>query len=231
MSLNKIRTISLVFCLLCSAVITAQEQPILTPVQYFELVSEKFGKIQDYQADITIKMDDSEIEWKGNLIYKSPNKLRIDYKEPNEQVLVFNGERLMFYRPEYSTVFEQTIKNRSDSSAVLMAGSRELSLLKENFNIGYLIGPDPVPLDEDSDEMVVKLKFSANTTTEGFKELEIAFSLDGFYRRVTGRTHNQTWTIEFTKVVINPGIPDPRFEYEPPANANVYTDFLYGAME
>ena len=231
MNLSKIRIISLVFCLLCSAVITAQEQPILTPVQYFELVSEKFSKIRDYQADISITKDESEIEWKGNLIYKSPNKLRIDYKEPNEQVFVLNGETLMFYRPEYSTVFEQTIKNRSESSVLLMAGGQELSLLKENFNVGYLIGPDPVPLDDDSDEMVIKLKFSANTTAEGFKELEIAFSLDGFYRRVTGKTYNQTWTIEFTKVVINPGIPDPRFDYEPPANANVYTDFLFGTME
>ena len=105
------------------------------------------------------------------------------------------------------------------------------SSFARNYSVAYLIGPDPVPLDEGSKEMVVKLKFRANSTAESFRELEIAFSKDGFYRRVKGRTLNQSWTIDFTNVVINPGIPDPRFDYRYPANANVYQDFLFGSSE
>jgi len=213
------------------SVIGAQPQNLLTPVDFFSRVSKAFGRIQDYQAEIRIFMEEDEIEWRGSLLYKKPDMLRIDYTEPAEQVLVFNGEKLIFYRPEYSTVFEQAVQQRTDGSAGLLQTDEELSLLRDNYSVAYLVGPDPVPLEEDSEEMVIKLKFRANSTAENFRELEISFDENDFYRRVIGRTLNRTWQVDFTGVVINPGIPDPRFDYKYPANANVYDDFLFEAQE
>jgi len=221
------RIIPFIVLLLTMVLMTADSQAILTPAQYFAKVSEKFSQIQDYQAQIRIAMEEHELEWSGSLIYKKPDKLRIDYEEPAEQVLVYDGEILIFYRPEYSTVFEQQISGQSSGTTALLPSGQELSLLRQNYSVAYLIGPEPAPLDEESEEMVVWLKFRANTTAEGFRELEIAIGEDGFYRRVLAKALNQTWEIDFTKVILNPGIPDQRFFYKYPANANVYPDFLF----
>jgi outer membrane lipoprotein carrier protein len=218
------RIIPSIVLLLTMVLMTADSQAILTPAQYFAKVSEKFSQIQDYQAQIRITMEEHELEWSGSLIYKKPDKLRIDYEEPAEQVLVYDGETLIFYRPEYSTVFEQRI---SGGTTALLPSGQELSLLRQNYSVAYLIGPEQAPLDEESEEMVVWLKFRANTTAEGFREMEIAIGEDGFYRRVLAKALNQTWEIDFTNVILNPGIPDQRFFYKYPANANVYPDFLF----
>lgn len=215
--------------LFCVALLPAQE--FVTPADYFDRVSAAFGAIDDYRAVVTIDQNEGEPVMKGNLLYRNPNKLRIDFQEPREQVLAMDGEKLTIYIPRYSYILEQQLKRRSDATVALMASSQELSYLKENYRVAYVVGPDPVPLDEGSDEMVVKLKFRSRSSAEGFRQLEIAFREDGMIRRVVGEMSGKTLTMDFQDVQINTGIPEQRFEYEAPVHANVYKDFLFEGME
>ena len=223
------RLIFFVFVLFGLTFVGSQE--LLTPSKFFEGVSGEFGDIRDYQANITIDQNDGEIIMSGTLIYKSPNKLRIDFTEPREQVLAMDGQILRIYIPMYSYVLEQPIKRSTNPSILFTGSEQELSYLKDNYNVAYLVGPDPVPLDEDSDEMVVKLKFQSHTTAEGFKQLEIAFSEQGMIRRVKGKTLNGNLVMDFTKIATNLNIPDARFDYKAPPNANVFNDFLFEGIE
>jgi outer membrane lipoprotein-sorting protein len=215
--------------LLCA--LTAPAQEFVTPADYFDRVSQSFGAIQDYTAIVTIDQNDGELVMKGNLMYKNPNKLRIDFQEPREQVLAMDGEKLTIYIPRYSYILEQQLKRRSEATVALMASNQELSYLEENYSVAYLVGPDPVPLEEGSAEMVVKLKFQSRSSVEGFRQLEISFREDGMIRRVIGRMPGKTLTMDFTNIQIDPGIPEERFEYESPVHANVYKDFLFEGME
>jgi outer membrane lipoprotein-sorting protein len=176
-SRRRITSVLISALVLCTAVLGAQE--FLTPARYFDEVSKKFGRIKDYQAVITIDQNDGELIMKGNLIYKSPNKLRIDFAEPREQVLSMDGELLTIYIPKYSYILEQKLKRRSQATIALMASTQELSYLKENYSIAYVVGPDPIPLDETSSERVIKLKFQSHSTVEGFRQLEISFTREG----------------------------------------------------
>ena len=133
-----------------------------------------------------------------------------------------------------------------------MASSQELTYLKDNYSVAYLVGPEPVPLSYepdkegeseeepekevpgpggDSDEMVMKLKFQSLSSAEGFRQLEISFSESGFIRRVTGTSINKELTLDFTDVRIDQNIPDAKFEYKAPANANVFSDFLFEVID
>ena len=235
--------------LLFLAALTLSGQNFLTPARYFEQVSQKFSTIEDYQANITINLNEGELVMVGSVMYKSPNKLRIDFTEPREQVLAMDGQKLIVYIPTYSYALEQTLVRRSDASVALMASSQELSYLKDNYSVAYLIGPDAVPLsyepgsegkseedegpkvDSESEEMVMKLKFQSRSSAEGFRRLEIAFAESGFIRRVTGRSIGKQLTLDFTDVRINENIPDAKFEYKAPANANVFNDFLFEVVD
>jgi outer membrane lipoprotein-sorting protein len=206
-------------------------QDFLTPTRFFDDVSQRFGQIKDYEALINIDQNEGELVMSGSIIYKSPNKLRIDFTSPEEQVLSMDGEMLVIYIPKYSYILEQKLKRHSQSTLALMASSQELTYLKNNYSVAYLVGPEPVPLEEGSQEMVIKLKFQSHSAVKGYKQLEIAFDMNGMIRRVVGNMANGTIVMDFENIVTNQGIPDARFEYESPVNANVYKDFLFEGMD
>lgn len=204
----------------------AAAQDIVTPAAFLDRVSKRFGEISDYQADVAISSEGEQESMAGRLAYKSPNKLRIDFNRPREQVLASNGETLLVYVPRYSYVLEQKLQKRSEAALALMASSRELAYLKTHYSAAYVVGPELVPLEPGSREMVTKLKFQS-LSVDGFRKLEIAFDRTLMIRRVTGSTGNREIVMDLKNVRVNQGVPDARFDYRPPASANVYRNFLF----
>jgi chaperone LolA len=205
-------------------------QDILTAEAYFDEVSERYGKIQDYTAKVTIT--EGETVMKGKLYYKSPNLLRIDFGEPVDQVLVSDGEELTIYIPKYEVIMLQKLKRRSAATVAAMAAQQGLNLLKKNYAVAYLTGLGLVPLDEGSEEMVHKLKLTSRSASEGFRQVVLAVGRTGLIRRVTGVTLSyQEIAFDLTDVMVNQNIPDTRFKYDSPPYANVYNDFLFDAEE
>jgi outer membrane lipoprotein-sorting protein len=213
---------------LVSQAIPAQE--IQTAENYFDEVSARYGKIQDYSA--TISITQGEAVMKGKLFYKSPNLLRIDFSDPEDQVLVTDGEMLTVYIPRYEVILEQKLKRRSQAALASMASEQGLNLLKKNYAVAYLTGPEFVPLEEGSREMVRMLKLTSRSTAEGFRQIVIAVGRNGLIRRITGVTLSyEEFVFDLMDIGINQGIPDARFKYDSPAYANVYQNFLFEAEE
>jgi outer membrane lipoprotein-sorting protein len=217
------------FLLLCiPGVLTAQE--ILTAENYFDEVSARYGKIQDYTA--TISITQGETVMTGTLYYKNPNLLRIDFTDPEEQVLVTNGEELTIYIPKYEVILVQKLRRRSQAALANMASEQGLHLLKKNYGVAYLSGPNYVPLEEGSEEMVRKLKLESRSTAEGFRQIVLAVGKTGLIRRITGVTIGyEEFVLDLTDIIVNQNILDTRFEYDSPPYANVYKDFLFEAEE
>ena len=208
------------------AAVSAAAQDIVTPGAFLDRASKRFSEIRDYQADVTISSDGEQESMVGRLAYKSPNKVRIDFTKPREQVLASNGVTLVVYVPRYSYVLEQKLQKRSEATLALMASSRELAYLKTHYSPAYVVGPEPVPLEDGSRELVTKLKFQS-LSVDGFRRLEIAFDRTLMIRRITGSTGTRTIVMDIKNVRLNQGIPDARFDYNPPASANVYRNFLF----
>ncbi|MBI9099325.1 MAG: outer membrane lipoprotein carrier protein LolA [Spirochaetaceae bacterium] len=198
-----------------------------TAEKFFSSVSEQHGDVSDYQAFITItKGNDVQ---SGDLLYKTPNLLRIDFAEPEDQVLIVNNELLELYIPKFRVSFKQTLKKHNQATLASMVSDQGLKLLKRNYKIGYLIGPDPVPLEDDSPEMVVKLKLTWMSQTEGFRELEMSINPDDkTIRRIIGVTGSfETIQFDFEKIDTLTTIPDTRFVYESPSEGNSIENFLF----
>ena len=205
-------------------------QEIQTAENYFDEVSVRYGKIQDYSANITITQGESVMS--GRLYYKNPNLLRIDFAQPEEQVLVTDGEALTVYIPRYEVVLEQKLRRRSQAAVAGMATEQGLNLLKRNYGVAYLTGPELVPLDEGSTEMVKTLRLTSRSTAEGFRQIVLAVGRNGLIRRITGVTLSyEEFRFDLTDLAVNQNIPDTRFRYTSPAYANVYRNFLFEAEE
>lgn len=233
--MNKIRYIITAIFILIS-IFSNFAQEFLTPADYFDQVSSKFSNMTDYQAIISIynQTTDSDgntqrsLLMKGNLIYRNPDKLRIDFTSPGTQVFVTNGEMLIWYIPAYSFVLQQKLRWKSPETMNMLT-AQGLQYIKNNYNMAYTVGPDPVPLDTNSGEMVYKLKCFSSSSS--YRQLEISITLNGMIRRVIGTTYSRTFVIDYENISINRSIPLERFDYTPPPNANVYENFLYEVIE
>jgi outer membrane lipoprotein-sorting protein len=206
-------------------------QEIITAENYLRMVSERYGGIRDYEANITIRSGNSDMT--GTVSHLSPSFLRIDFTRPADQVIVFNGEVLTIYLPEFRAVLSQTINQggRPSVSGAGMASADGLSLLRRNYVPSFVTGPNPEPLDSNnsSSERVVKLRLTRRSVSEGFREIILSINPDTrLIRRIEGRTIAEgDVRFDFTNIRTNQGIPEQRFIYDAPASANMYNNFLF----
>ncbi|GHV96616.1 membrane protein [Spirochaetia bacterium] len=216
------------FCMLIAGFCALSGQEIVTAERYLEMVSGRYGVIKDYEASIVIHSGSTEMT--GNVSHLSPSFLRIDFTRPAEQVIVFNGELLTVYLPEYRAVLNQNInQSRRPASGASLASAQGLSLLRRNYVPSFVTGPEPSPLDANSPERVVKIRLTRRSISEGFREIILHINPDTqLIRRIEGRTIAEgDVRFDFTNVKINQGIPEQRFIYDSPASAYLYNNFLF----
>jgi outer membrane lipoprotein-sorting protein len=217
--------ILLTFILALSPTLVSQE--IVTGADFFNRVAQNYANIQDYIAEFEMIIDDTLMS--GTIFFKDPNKMRIDFTDPEDQVLVSDGEILQVYVDEYDVTLTQSLNPASNPG---VASSDGLVLLRQNYQIAFKNSPDPEPLVEGdaSSELVYKLFLTWRNTAQGFREIEIAVTPDLLIRRMTAVTADRRDVqFSFNDIQINQNIPDARFEYDSPPSSNNFDNFLYGA--
>jgi outer membrane lipoprotein-sorting protein len=208
-------------------------QEIVTAERYLESVSRVYGEVKDYEARVVIRSGSTDM--RGNLSFLSPSFLRIDFTDPAEQVIVFNGDLLTVYLPGQRAVLSQAVTSsrRTGAAGASLASAQGLNLLRRNYIPSFVSGPGPVPLDEGSEEQVIKLRLTRRSVSEGFREIILSVNPESrLIRRIEGRTIAEgTVRFDFMDVRTNLGIPEGRFIYDSPASAFMYNDFLFRDTE
>ncbi len=212
-----------------STVAFAQNE-IQTAQMFFQSISEYYGTITDYEADVDITAGKSQM--KGKVSFKRPDMLRIDFSEPESQVIVFNGERLVIYLPKADAILSQTVSSDSEAGGANLATPQGLSLMNRYYSIGYENSPNAEPLDADNpkSEKVIKLILSRKNSSEGFRYIRLAISpKTKLIRRVQATSANteEDFIFNFSNYTLNNSIPDTRFLYDTPSDANTYDNFLF----
>ncbi len=200
-------------------------QNITTASAYFKSVSEYYGTLKDYEVDFEIKMDKQETA--GVLSFKAPDLLRMDYTNPKEQVIVFNGELLTVYLPNSDAILQQQVQD--NGSAVSLSTPQGLALLSRYYTVAYETGQNAEPLEEGSDEMVIKFILSRKSTAEAFRYIKVAVTASSnLIRRIEAVTpKGEEFIFNFYDYKLNQGISDQRFIYDAPPSANNINNFLF----
>ncbi|HEY9054669.1 MAG TPA: outer membrane lipoprotein carrier protein LolA [Rectinemataceae bacterium] len=206
----------------------ASAQEMLTADQFFAKVSAAYASVEDYEAQIAISNAGQPM--RGVLYFKSPAFLRINFSQPADQVIVFDGTTLKVYIPQYRAVLQQETGSAGLGAGAAALASREgLSMMKRNYTIAWESSPQASPLDQGSSEMVHKLMLTRKSVSEGFKTIRVSVSASNLLiRRIEGWTvSNERIAFDFTSITLNQGIPAARFLYDAPASANIYNNFLF----
>ena len=200
-------------------------QNITTASAYFKSVSEYYGTLKDYEVDFEIKMDKQETA--GVLSFKAPDLLRMDYTNPKEQVIVFNGELLTVYLPNSDAILQQQVQD--NGSAVSLSTPQGLALLSRYYTVAYETGQNAELLEEGSDEMVIKFILSRKSTAEAFRYIKIAVTASSnLIRRIEAVTpKGEEFIFNFYDYKLDQGISDQRFIYDAPPSANNINNFLF----
>ena len=215
------------FCaLFVSTVLFAQN--ITTASAYFKTISEYYGTIKDYEVDFEIKIEKAESA--GKLSFKAPNLVRMDYTNPPEQVICFNGDILTIYIKEPAeAVLQQQVTPDNTNNAASLSTPQGLSLMSRYYTVAYETGQNPEPLEEGSDEKVVKLILTRKSASEAFRYIKLAINNDTkLIRRIEAVTpKGEEFVFNFFDYVLNQNLSEQRFVYDAPSSANNYNNFLF----
>jgi len=215
------------FALSVLLVLPASAQGIVTADRFLQMVSEHYGTIGDYEANIVIRTGNTTMQ--GSLSYLSPSSLRIDFSQPANQVILFNGDELTVFLPELRVVLNQNVSQNRVAAGANLASAEGLSLLRRNYIPTFVTGPEPVNLDANSQEQVVRLRLTRRHVSEGFREIILSVNpATNMIRRIEGTTiAGVNVQFDFTNIRVNQGIPPMRFVYTPPAGANTIHNFMF----
>lgn len=209
------------FVFLFSASIFAQG--IVTARAFFDSVSAVYATVRDYEANVEIKANRTNMS--GRIFFKRPNLLRIDFTNPSEQVICFNGDLLTIYLPGSSAILNQSVQNTGAN----MASPQGLSLMSKYYSVAYETGATPVPLSDTDSTPVVKLRLGRKNTSEAFRYIKMAVDPKSkLIRRIEGITpQGESFVFTFRGYELNKGISDNKFVYDAPSSANNYNNFLF----
>jgi outer membrane lipoprotein carrier protein len=218
-------------CLILATASLASAQEIITASQYFDQVAERYSQVEDYQAKISIATGKDVMS--GAIAFKSPSNLRIDFSDPPDQVIAFDGQTLTVYIPAYKAVLSQAAAGKAGAGSASLASREGLKMMKRSYGVAFEKDPTPVPLEDAGSEKAVVLVLTRSTVAEGFKTIKIYVNPESkLIRRMEGWTlSGEKLRFDFRDITVNTGIPASRFLYDSPASANVYNNFLFKTEE
>ena len=183
-------------------------------------VESTYGKIIDLRAEFTQtarnKSLGQDIKAEGVVALKKGGKMRWDYKSPAPQQIVSDGTSLWVYTPELN----QVNKGNAPKALAGPAGSflSGLGKIREEFTVRFL---NPASPRDGSGRPVLDL--TPKQPTPLLTRLVLTVDPKDYVVRqaVLYDQFQNTVTMQFNKVQVNPGLSDSLFVFTPPKDAAV----------
>ncbi len=179
-----------------------------------------YGKITDLRAEFTQVANNKslgqDIKAEGIVYLKKGGKMRWDYKSPSPQQIVSDGTSLWVYTPELNQVNKGSApKALAGPAGSFLAG---LGRVRDEFNVRFL---------NPANKMDAAGRFALDLTPKAPTPLltRLVLSVDPkdhvVRQAVLYDQLQNTVTMTFTKVALNPGLADSLFTFAPPPGAAV----------
>jgi len=210
------RVVLAVFLLL-ALVSPAPAQELETVVDGLEAT---YGRMNDLRAEFTQvarnKSLGEDVKAEGTVYLKKGGKMRWEYKSPSPQQIVSDGTYLWVYTPELNQV------NKGDAPKALAgpAGSflQGLGKVREEFTVRFL---NPANKTDGTGRPVLDL--TPKKPTPLLTRLVLTLDPKDYVVRqaVLYDQLQNTVTMSFNRVALNPGLSDTLFAFTPPKGAAV----------
>jgi outer membrane lipoprotein-sorting protein len=224
-----------IFCFVVFIFSAYGEDELLSAKDLLQKYSDSFKKnVADYEADITWTQDNNV--QKGKVYFKNPQKLRINFTEPNRQVICTNGYYLWVYIDYLSLVLKQEIlakeKTKNSDGKIetvvnpILINPMGFDKFLTSYSIEYFETKNVSEYKDGSKVYTLKL-LRWRSSKNGFNTVFLTIQDNGIIRKIEGITAAyKKITLEIDNLKLNSKISDLLFNYEPPASANVVDNFI-----
>jgi len=152
----------------------------------------------------------------GSFEFQRPGKFRFDYRKPFEQIIVADGDTLWLYDVDLNQVSARRQQQVLGATpAAIVAAAPDLKALERDFTLTEEPDQDgqqwvkAVPKSGDGQLQSIRVGLRAGAGGAQLATLEIA---DSFGQRSV---------LTFSDVEVNLQLPPERFQFKPPAGADV----------
>lgn len=182
----------------------------------YQRVDRLLGSLQTLQADFKQTLTDSKGEVTeqsaGTIAIRRPNRFRWEYRQPHEQLMVADGQRIWLFDPDLEQVTVRRMgESLSATPALLLSGEGKLA---DNFTV--------TKTSQDEAAQWVMMEPKRNDTD--FKWVRLGFSGDVLKYMQLADKLGQITTLEFNNVKKNPALDPSLFVFNVPAGADVIGD-------
>ncbi|HEX7880117.1 MAG TPA: outer membrane lipoprotein carrier protein LolA [Candidatus Eisenbacteria bacterium] len=140
------------------------------------------GPLKDFQADFVqvrhVDLTDENIEARGRLRFLAPESFRLDYREPDADVLTMRGDSLLVYFPALAQAQRHRIDREDATRNIFLLFASKKGELADRFDVslappgpgGAALRLQPLAgvLDYPIQEIVVRLQSKTNLPEELF---------------------------------------------------------------
>jgi outer membrane lipoprotein carrier protein len=195
--------------------VLAQDQPSPSLDEVIRAVEAAYSRLEDLKAEFSQssfnKSLNQTIPAQGTVYLKKGGKLRWEYSEPSKQEIVSDGSTIWVYTPSLNQVnVGQAPETLSGPAGSFLAG---LGKLREHFTVRFL---NPAAPRDTEGHIVLDLKPKQSLPT--LTRLVLAFEPKSWdlQKAVVYDQFENTVTMRFAKIIVNPGLPDKLFTFVAP---------------
>ena len=183
---------------------------------------ETFESINDYTADF--EWINGDVHYFGTIQYKNPDKILLNFENPEDQQIISDGNLLFIYIPYLKVVVQQSLTEETESDILTTTTEEGLSKLFNEYSFSFFDSSTPLPF---RNTLAYHLKLTQKTPKVGFKTMDIWISEDGYILQSNGKSPNGlNVSLIFSNIKINTELPDYIFEFEVPADAQIIRNII-----
>ncbi len=205
-----------------SASASAAKAPSGSASEIAAKIQKTYESINSYEADFeqqyTMKAFNQKKTSKGHVLFVKPGKMRWDYTEPKDNVVVSDGTTLWSYVANDKQARKMLVKDSQMPTALAfltgkgdLAKEFNLTLLdpvKSGFEGGYVLDATP----KVATNLYTHVLFYVDAATYQVRRVLIVDGQDNRNR------------FDFTKPSVNAKFDEARFKWSPPAGVTVTTN-------
>lgn len=185
-------------------------------------MSERFESINDYTADFD--WINGDVHYFGKIKYKKPDKILLDFEEPDDQLIVSNGHLLYIYIPYLKVVVQQLLTEDTESAILTTTSEAGLSKLFDEYSFSFY---DTSILQPFRNTQAYHFRLHQKTPNVGFKEIYLWVSAEGLILQSSGNSPNGlNVSLIFSNIQLNTELPDYIFDFEVPADAQIIRNII-----
>ncbi len=185
-------------------------------------MSEMFESIKDYTADF--EWINGVVHYNGSIKYKKPDRILLNFVEPQDQKIISNGQILYIYIPYLKVVVQQMLTEDTESEILMTGTETGLSKLFDEYSFSFY---DYSSLQPFRNSRAYHLRLVQKTPKVGFEKMDIWVAENGLLLQSNGRSPNGIEvSLIFSNIQLNTELPDYIFEFDVPADSQIIRNII-----